>query len=67
MQPGKTCGDCAAFSALTTECRRRAPTALPIPAAGGKVGVVGIFPQTKAESWCLDFLPSETNEGASNG
>lgn len=60
------CAKCLAFDALGSSCRRRAPVAVPmqgidpVSRQAQLVGVSGVFPATKAENWCLDFVEEET-------
>lgn len=55
------CSDCAAFSALTKECRRHAPTATIVPGPEGKPLVIGLWPGTKPDNWCMEYV-SEKKE-----
>lgn len=52
MIPGRICGNCSAFSALTKECRANPPVAHLFPGAGGQVINMGVFPSTREENWC---------------
>lgn len=57
MSERPSCQQCAAFSALTKECRRHAPE--PFPMQGVRPGdfqVAGIFPGVTASHWCLEFV-----------
>lgn len=60
MLAGKTCGNCAAFSALTNECRRKAPTAVMIQKPDGEPASIGVFPATSKDRWCGEWLAEET-------
>lgn len=59
MMPGKTCGNCAAFSALTNECRRKSPSGVVIAGPNGKPVTLGIFPATEKDRWCHDWKAEE--------
>lgn len=57
-----TCDGCKAYAPITRECRRHAPVMLPIPQmnAGNQVtgyGAIGLWPATKADNWCEEFIP----------
>jgi hypothetical protein len=49
------CSECAAFNALNNECRREAPKPALI-SEGGQTRVLGMWPATRAEHWCLAFV-----------
>jgi hypothetical protein len=59
MIGGRMCENCAAYSALTNECRRNAPKAMPIQSAEGP-SVIGVFPATSKTSWCAEWLADQT-------
>jgi hypothetical protein len=56
MISGKTCENCAAFSALTNECRRKSPVMLPVQHPSGSPAALGMFPATSKERWCCEWL-----------
>jgi len=58
----RSCEVCRFFSALTKECRREAPTAVPIAAGPGQIQVMGVFPPTQAGNWCGQFQEKQENE-----
>lgn len=62
MITGKTCANCAAFSALTNECRRHSPAAVLVPQPGGKAGSVGVYPSTGKDGWCFEFVPEDVEK-----
>lgn len=59
MSAKKTCGSCAAFSALTSECRRNAPQPLLMPKPDGKPAIFGVYPATDKDGWCLEWISDE--------
>lgn len=59
MKAGQTCSNCAAFSALTTECRRKSPTPMPIPGKNGEVRVLKLFPPQEPDNWCYEWVPEQ--------
>jgi hypothetical protein len=56
MNPGQTCENCAAFYALKNECRRKSPVPAPIQGPGGQIGTLGMYPATKKNEWCCEWL-----------
>lgn len=60
MTPGKTCETCAAFSALTSDCRRHAPTVLMVQQKNGEPARMGVFPATQSGGWCAEWLDDES-------
>jgi len=71
----KTCETCLAFNEPDSECRRKAPVMVPVPAQGlmpGQVGFVslGMYPATKKDKWCAEHLegriPGSQREAPSN-
>jgi len=66
MTPGQTCSTCKAFSALTSECRRNAPTAIAIATGRpGELGVKGIYPPTPKDGWCSQWQSMEEHKSKS--
>jgi hypothetical protein len=55
MIPAKTCENCAAFSALTNECRRKSPTPIMIQHPNAQPATIGVFPATSKERWCMEW------------
>lgn len=58
------CSECGAFNAMSRECRRHAPTMVPVPQANsmGQVqgyAAIGLFPATDPERWCCEFVVPE--------
>lgn len=51
----ETCEKCGAFSALTSECRRKAPIAV-VANANGRIQVSGAWPATIKTNWCAEFF-----------
>lgn len=60
MTPGETCSTCKAFSSLTSECRRKAPTAVLIPTGPGQAQVRGVYPATSKDGWCREWEENVT-------
>lgn len=58
------CETCRFFSALTNECRRKAPAAFPVGTGAGQVQVLGVFPPTKAANWCGEFEGRQESDAA---
>jgi hypothetical protein len=56
MTAKNTCEMCAAFSAISSECRRHAPKPFAI-SQPPKVVIIGGWPGTIKSNWCEDFLP----------
>lgn len=58
-----TCAGCKAYAPMSNECRRHAPVMVPVPQqdpVSGKLqgcGAFGLWPATRAESWCCEFIP----------
>ena len=50
-----TCETCAAYSALTKECRAHAPQPVVMTVPSGENGVMGIFPASKYDNWCAEW------------
>lgn len=48
----KTCKTCPHFAVLQQECRAQPPTVFPIPAPGGQLNTVGVWPPTREGNWC---------------
>lgn len=63
MTHGQTCENCAAFSALTSECRRKSPTPVMIQHPGGQPGTMGVYPATLKTSWCCEWLGEQKLNG----
>lgn len=61
MIPGETCATCKAYSALTSECRRKSPTAVVIPQGPGQIGIKGVYPATPRDGWCCEWQAAEVN------
>lgn len=59
MIAGKNCGNCAAFSALTRECRRKSPIPVMVQGPDGKPGSLGVYPATDKDGWCAEWLTDE--------
>lgn len=56
MTPGRTCATCAAFAALAKQCRANPPTAFVMPQASGQLAILGVYPQTNKDEWCLGWV-----------
>lgn len=56
-----TCQSCAAYSALTKQCRAEPPQPVMITGANNEPMVIGIFPASPADSWCAQWR-TETEE-----
>jgi hypothetical protein len=62
MIAGQTCENCAAFSAMTNECRRKAPVMMPVQGPNGQPAAMGLFPATSKERWCGEWMREETRQ-----
>lgn len=51
----ENCDKCQFFSALESQCRKRAPSVHLVNNGGGNITVNSIFPPTKPENWCGEF------------
>lgn len=49
------CGTCKAYSALTKECRRKAPGVWVIVVQKGPI-TLGVFPAADERGWCMEYL-----------
>ena len=47
------CSTCAAFNAMTRECRRHAPSPIAQP-VGNELRIVGVYPGTSEAQWCAE-------------
>jgi hypothetical protein len=53
--PGRTCASCAAYCALAKECRAKSPQPVMVPSTTGDMVVLGVWPATRPENWCLEW------------
>ena len=60
----RTCDSCAAFSPLTNECRANPPSAALVQGPIGKPTVLGFYPPTVKDGWCLKHITEEKHDGA---
>lgn len=56
-----TCSTCDAFNPIGNECRRESPRAFAVN-ANGNIQVVGGWPGTSGEKWCLMFVAEGKGE-----
>jgi hypothetical protein len=56
MTPRQTCQTCAAYSAITHECRLNAPTAVVLQGPTGQPITLGVWPAARAEGWCMQWV-----------
>lgn len=63
MTPGESCDTCKAFAAISghgsSECRRKAPTAVVIPGPKG-LQIMAAYPPTQKDGWCCEWVPTKT-------
>lgn len=50
----ETCSKCQHFSALDSQCRKRAPKVF-VYQEGALTKLSSFFPPTKPENWCSEF------------
>lgn len=55
MNQQPSCALCSAFSALTSECRRESPKPIAVN-ANNQIQIIGAWPGTRGENWCLAFI-----------
>ena len=60
MVPGRTCENCAAYSALTNACRRKSPIMVPVQSPSGQgLAAMGLYPATEKDGWCMEWIAEE--------
>ena len=54
----KTCANCAAYKSTLAggECRLKAPQPCVIHDPTGQIVVMGMFPATRSDNWCLEWV-----------
>lgn len=62
-EPAKTCGNCAAFSALDNQCRAHPPQGAFVNGPTGAAAMVASWPPTQKHLWCLEWKKGEQANG----